>query len=211
MKSNAEVFSTFSEYVSAGKVAMYKDLGMNFVPGKREGCWMYDLETENKIINLRSSGGVFNLGHNPIETKSVLIDALNSGIDMGDHMLISTERAKFAKHLASLLPGDIQYSTFGVSGGEAVDLAIKLARAYTGRPNIISAMGGYHGHTGLAMATGSNEFKDPFKPIPGGFIQVPFDDIEAMKNAVDEHTAAVILETIQATAGVIYQIGRAHV
>lgn len=202
METNKEVFEAFSTYISAGKVEMYKKMGITFVPGKREGCWIYDQESAMKVINCRSSGGVFNLGHNPIITKKALMDALDQGIDMGDHLLISKQRAEFAKYLADLLPGDMQYTVFGVSGGEAVDLAIKLARAYTGRPNIISTIGGYHGHTGFALATGSEEFKKPFGPLPPGFLQIQFGDIEAARKIINDQSAAFIVETIQATAGV---------
>jgi len=88
-----------------------------------------------------------------------------------------------------------------VGGGEAIDLAIKVARGYTGKPKVISAQGGYHGHTGLALAAGDEKYRAPFGPMAPGFIQVPFNDIEALEKAVDDETAAVLLETIPATYG----------
>ncbi|MBW2638282.1 MAG: aspartate aminotransferase family protein, partial [Deltaproteobacteria bacterium] len=60
---------------------------------------------------------------------------------------------------------------------------------------------GYHGHTGLALATGDEEYREPFGPNPPGFIQIPFNDGDAVANAVDDNTAAVIFETIPATSG----------
>ncbi|MEE8457671.1 MAG: aminotransferase class III-fold pyridoxal phosphate-dependent enzyme [Acidimicrobiia bacterium] len=95
------------------------------------------------------------------------------------------------------LPGVV----YGVSGGEAIDLAIKVARAATGRTDIVSAKGCYHGHTGLALAAGDAEYRDPFGPNPSGFTQVPFNDIDAMADAVTRTTAAVMLETVPATLG----------
>jgi acetylornithine/succinyldiaminopimelate/putrescine aminotransferase len=106
-----------------------------------------------------------------------------------------------ADKLAQLAPGDIIYTVFGVGGGEAIDLAIKVARGYTGRPKVISAKGGYHGHTGLALAAGDEKYRAPFGPMAPGFIQVPFNDIEALERTVDDETAAVLLETIPATYG----------
>ena len=82
-----------------------------------------------------------------------------------------------------------------------VDFAIKLARGYTGRHKIIYARGGYHGHTGLALAAGDERYKKPFEPLAPGFIEVPFGDIEALAEAIDRETAAVIFETIPATLG----------
>jgi putrescine aminotransferase len=84
-----------------------------------------------------------------------------------------------------------------------VDLAFKVARAFTGRPKIISAQGGYHGHTGLALAAGDARYRDPFGPQLPHFEQVPFDDGTALRKTVDESTAAVILETVPATLGMV--------
>jgi acetylornithine/succinyldiaminopimelate/putrescine aminotransferase len=82
-------------------------------------------------------------------------------------------------------------------------VAIKLARAHTGRPNVISARKGYHGHTGFALATGEDSFRSKFGPIPPGFSKVPFGDADALEQAVDHDTAAVILETLPATGGIL--------
>ncbi|MEZ5192380.1 MAG: aminotransferase class III-fold pyridoxal phosphate-dependent enzyme [Nocardioides sp.] len=82
-----------------------------------------------------------------------------------------------------------------------MDLALKLARAHTGRQGIVSVAGGYHGHTGLAMATGDPAYRDPFGPNPPGFSQVPFGDLDAMAAAITGETAAVIVESIPATLG----------
>jgi acetylornithine/succinyldiaminopimelate/putrescine aminotransferase len=90
---------------------------------------------------------------------------------------------------------------FGVGGGEATDLAIKVTRSATNRTDIISASGGFHGHTGLALAAGDAQYRDPFGPNPPGFVQVPFNDVDAMDAAIDGDTAAVILEPIPATLG----------
>ncbi|MBT5546749.1 MAG: aspartate aminotransferase family protein, partial [Desulfobacula sp.] len=92
---------------------------------------------------------------------------------------------------------------YGVSGGEAIDLAIKLARGVTGKEEIISVKGGYHGHTGFALATGDKKFKEKFKPVPAGFKQVRFNRLEELEKAVCPNTASVILETIPATLGVV--------
>ncbi len=190
----------FAEYISPGKVKSYEMMGISIVPGKREGVRLWDVDGK-AYINCRSSGGVFNLGHCPPEIKAVLMDAIEGGLDLGDHMLMSAQRAELAKRLAELTPGDIHYTVLGVGGGEAIDLAIKLARGYTGRPGIISALGGYHGHTGFALAAGDESFKKFFGPLAPGFKQVPFGDAKAVDEAVDDDAAAVIFETIPATFG----------
>jgi len=195
-----DALNDYARYVSPGKLNAYRLLGFDFIPVKREGVWIYD-DKGNRYINCRSSGGVFNFGHRPQE----MTEALKQGLelfDIGDHLLASGARAALAKKLAELTPGDIQYTVFGVGGGEAIDLALKLARAHTQRPKIISALGGYHGHTGLALATGDEEFKKYFGPLAPGFVQVPFGDIKALEDEIDSSTAAVIFETIPATFGI---------
>ena len=82
-------------------------------------------------------------------------------------------------------------------------MAIKLARAHTGRPRIISASGGYHGHTGLALAAGDAQYRAPFGPLAPGFQQIPFGDPEALAAVMDDQVAAVLLETIPATVGIV--------
>lgn len=200
-KPNNEVVQDFADYVSPGKVAIYKQLGFGTVPGKREGIYLWDLEGK-RYINCRSSGGVFNLGHRPPRIINALQEALKE-LDIGDHILMSEHRARLAKRLAEITPGDIRYTFFAPGGGEAVDVAIKLARGFTGRPNIISAEYGYHGHTGFALAAGDPSFSKHFGPLMPGFSRVPFGDLAAMEKAVTQETAAVILETIPATAGMI--------
>jgi len=195
------VIQDFAHYVSPGKVAVYKALGFAAVPGKREGVRLWDLEGHS-YINCHASAGGFNLGHRPPRVIEALRRAMDE-LDIGDHALMSEQRAALAKRLAELTPGDIRYSFFTPSGGEAVDLSIKLARGYTGRPGVISAEKGYHGHTGFALSAGDPHFNRYFQPLMAGFSKVPFGDAEALERAVNEETAAVILETIPATAGVL--------
>lgn len=200
LRKKSQMVGDFAEYISPGKVRSYELLGMTVVPGRREGVRVWDVEGKS-YINCRSSGGVFNLGHAAPEIKAALLAALAEGWDIGDHMLLSAPRAALAKRLAELTPGDLHYTVFGVSGGEAIDLGIKLARAHTKRPGVISALGGYHGHTGFALAAGDEHFKKYFGPLAPGFSQVPFNDLAALEKAVNDQTAAVIFETIPATYG----------
>jgi acetylornithine/succinyldiaminopimelate/putrescine aminotransferase len=208
-RSQKKILRLYKKHINAPKVRTFKGFGFGVIPGERQGIRFKTLEGAKpgeppmEIINCRSSGGVFNLGHHNPEIVQRLKDALDGGLDLGDHMLLSEWRALLGEKLAELMPPGITKTTFGVSGGEAIDTAIKFSFAYTKRNGCISAIGGYHGHTGLALATGDPEFKDPFQWNPHGFKQVPFGDVEAMENAVDKQTACVILETIPATGGVL--------
>jgi putrescine aminotransferase len=199
--------TAFADHVNRGKVATYEALGLQLVMGERSGVRFADAYDGTDYINCHCNGGVFNLGHrNP-----AVVDAVRAALDhldIGNHHLVSGWRAVLAERLAATTGGALPGVVFGVGGGEAIDLAIKVARAHTGRQGVVSVLGGYHGHTGLALATGDAEFRDPFGPNPPGFRQVPFDDLDAMAATLadpdafgDGPPALVLLEPIPATLG----------
>ncbi|HMF34282.1 MAG TPA: aspartate aminotransferase family protein [Candidatus Lokiarchaeia archaeon] len=206
--SQENLVKMYGEFVSKSKVKLFKKYGFNIIQGRREGIYIEALEGIRghpplKLIDCRTSGGVFNLGHRHPVVIQALKDAIDGGLDIGDHHLLSEQRALLAKQLAGLLPPGISKTLFCVGGGEAVDLAIKIARGHTKRKKVISAVGGYHGVTGVALATGDRRFKDTFLWDIPGFQQVPFGDVDALESAIDDETACVIMETIPATAGIL--------
>jgi len=197
-----KIIQRFARHVSSGKAEFFSQVGVDFIFGKREGVYVWDVAGERRLIDCHCNGGVFNLGHRHPRVIAALKRALEE-LDIGNHHFISEHRAMLAERLAALCPGDLKRVVFGVGGGEAVDTAIKLARGHTRRPNVISARGGYHGHTGLALATGDEQYRQPFGPLPPGFRHVPFGDLAALDAAMDGDTAAVIFETIPATMGIV--------
>ncbi len=199
-KDKKQVIKLYKDHVSSGKVDFYNKYKMDFVMGYREGSRLFDIDGKKEIYNLHSNGGVFNLGHRNKEIVNLLKEQLNF-YDIGNHHLMSKPRADLAVKIAQLMPGDLDYSIFGVSGGEAIDLALKIARAYTKRKKIVSVEGGYHGHTGLSVQTGDDQYKAPFLLDSSDFLQIPFNDLEALQNVLDQDVATVILETIPATLG----------
>ncbi len=191
----------FADHVNRGKVAAYAELGLDIVMGERDGSWFHDaFDPERRWLNCHCNGGVFNLGHRNQRVLGAVRGALDH-LDVGNHHLVSGWRAELAARLSATTAGRLPGVVFGVGGGEAIDLALKVARAHTGRQGIVSAQGGYHGHTGLAMAAGDPEYRAPFGPNLAGFTQVPFGDLDALDAVVGDETAAVILEPIPATLG----------
>jgi len=199
-KEKKQTIKLFKDHVSSGKVDFYKKYKMDFVMGFREGSWLHDIDGKKKLFNLHSNGGVFNLGHRNNKIIKVLKEQLDF-YDIGNHHLISKPRAELAAKIAKLMPGNLDYTIFGVSGGEAVDLALKVAKGYTKRKKIVSVEGGYHGHTGLSVQTGDAKYRKPFLLDSKDYLQVPFNDIKELEKNLDEDVAAVILETIPATLG----------
>ncbi len=199
-RSRGKIIRLFARYVSGGKVALYEKYGLTLIPGRRGGCTLSDMNGK-RYINCHCNGGVFNLGHRNRRIISAVNKAMKS-FDIGNHHLVSGPRGELAGMIGETMPSGLNQVVYGVSGGEAVDFAIKLARGVTGRSGIISALGGYHGHTGFALAAGDRKYRDMFRPMAPGFRQVKFNSIPHLEKAVSEKTAAVIMETIPATLGI---------
>jgi putrescine aminotransferase len=200
--SNEAGFDLVGEHLSAAKANSLRALGLSIVQGRREGVRIWDLDGK-AYINCRSSGGVFDFGHRPRFAIDALTRALENLGDMGDWLLPSAVRAQGAAALARTLPGDLTYTFFTPGGGEAVEVACKLARAVTGRAGIVSAEHGYHGHVGFALAMDEERDTKWFRPLVPGITKVPFGDLGAVERAMNDETAAVCMETIPATAGYI--------
>ena len=132
--NKTEMIAKFARHVSSGKADFFARAGIDFVTGDRDGIYISDLDG-GRLINCHCNGGVFNLGHRNPRILAAMERAL-SKYDIGNHHLMSAPRAALAERLAAISPGDINRVVFGVSGGEAIDLAIKLARGCTGRPQI---------------------------------------------------------------------------
>lgn len=185
-------------YVCPDRVRVMSGAGIDLVMGKREGYRIWDVDGR-ELIDIHLNGGIYNLGHRNPDVIATLTQALQT-LDIGNHHFPSTERAALAQRLVDLTPG-MHYAVFASGGGEAVDLALKSARRATGRRRIVSATDAYHGHTGLALAAGDEPAANSFLATDADFVRVPFNDVPALERALAEPTAAVILETVPATAG----------
>ncbi|MCB9587188.1 MAG: aspartate aminotransferase family protein [Polyangiaceae bacterium] len=196
----AATFDASGQFVSPGKTRVFREYGLTLVMGERDGIGFRDAFTGEYFVNCHSNGGVFNLGHRNPALIACLRQALDE-VDIGNHHLVSGWRALLAERLARSTGDHLTGVVFGVGGGEAIDLAIKVCRAATQRSRVISVHGGYHGHTGLALAAGDATFRDKVLCGDSHFEQVPFNDLEAMERALTDEVAAVLLEPIPATLG----------
>ena len=173
--------------------------GPTFVRGSMATLWDED---GNEYIDCGASFGVGNPGHcNPAIVEAIEAQAREL-IHVGP-VFGTTAKATFVEKLLSVAPRNLGRVFLSNSGSEAVEAAIKFARASTRRKKIIAAMRGFHGRTmGALSATWRKDFREPFEPLVPGFEHVPFNDIEALQKAVDHDTAAVILEAVQGEGGV---------
>lgn len=199
-----EILDLSMKYVNPGKTKEWIDRGINIVMGKREGYCFWDMDGR-KLLDIHLNGGVYNLGHKNPEVIQAMVEAAQD-FDIGNHHFASTGRALLANELNKVTPEGLKYSVFSSGGGEAVEVAVKSARYATQRKKIVSIKGGYHGHTGYALAAGDTMYKAPFRGEGDVdcFEQVPLNDLEAMENVLKkEDVAAVIIESILATYGFI--------
>ncbi len=159
--------------------------------------------TGREYIDCMGGQGVANVGHaNP-----AVLRALS---DQAERLMIcpngfyNDQRARLLAELVRIAPAGLERAYLCNSGAEAVEAALKFARVSTGRAKVVAAMRGFHGRTfGALSATWRKEYRAPFEPLLPGFEFVPYNQIARMAEAVDDHTAAVILEVVQGEGGVI--------
>ncbi len=201
-KIKEQAFKDFEEYINPMKVRTLNQAGIHLMEGKREGASVWDL-TGKKYIDCQTGSGIMNVGRHNSEIINALKSALDS-LDIGVFLFFSKQKADLAKKLAEITPGeDLSCTVFGVGGGEAIDTAIKLARGYTMKTEVIYTEKAYHGHTGFALsAIGRDGYREPFEPLIPGFKMVPYNDLEAVKATITDETAAIIVETIQGEGGI---------
>ena len=199
-ESKQELFDKAIKFWNPDKTKFWQKAGIDLVIDRREGYFLYDM-SGRRLIDLHLNGGTYNFGHRHPELVETLKGALDY-FDIGNHWFPSVARAALAESLINVSPG-MSYAVFAPGGAEAVDIAIKSARYATKRRKIVSIIKGYHGHSGLAVATGDERFTKIFlSDQPDTFIQVPFNDIDAMERALKGNDiAALIMETIPATYG----------
>lgn len=165
------------------------------------GPYLYDTEG-TEYLDFGASFAVTPTGH----CHPAVVDAVQQQTEQllyvqGSYPLDVRDELHTA--LAASSPGDITNVWLCNSGTEANEAAIKFARSATGRSKIVATKRGFHGRTlGALAATWKQKYKESFEPLAGGFEFVPYGDTEALQAAVDEETAAVLLEPIQGEGGI---------
>ncbi len=165
-----------------------------------EGVYIYDSEGRRYIDCVGGIGSV-NLGHCNEYVVNAVREQCGKLITCIE-IFYNDARAELLERLAEVS----SFSRFFLcnSGAEANEAAIKFARVLTGRSGIVSAKRGFHGRTmGALSATHKLKYRQPFEPLVPGFKFVNYNDINDLKENVDENTAAVILEIIQGEGGII--------
>lgn len=178
-----------------------KPLALEIV--KAEGIYMYDVN-DTKYVDLVSGISVNNIGHrNP-----QVIEAIKKQLDDYMHLMVYGEiiqspQVKLAEKLSQNLPESLESVYFVNSGSEAIEGALKLAKRYTGRSEIIAFKNAYHGGThGALSILGNEELKYAFRPLLPDIRHLNYNSFDDLDQITDK-TACVVIEPIQAEAGII--------
>jgi len=170
---------------------------------KAEGVYLFDTSGK-KYIDLIAGISVSNVGHRHPN----VVAAIKSQLDKYMHLMVYGEyiqspQVNLAKALSDVLPENLSAVYFVNSGSEAIEGAMKLAKRYTGRSEIISFKNAYHGSThGSLSIMGSEEFKNAYRPLLPDTRQIEYNNLDQLKE-ITSKTACVVVETIQGEAGAI--------
>ncbi|ETZ19813.1 aspartate aminotransferase family protein [Pedobacter sp. V48] len=169
---------------------------------KASGMYLYDTEGK-KYLDLIAGIGVSNVGHcHPAVVKAVKNQAESYMHIMVYGEFVQSPQVNFAKALADVLPANLNCTYFVNSGAEAVEGAMKLAKRYTDRTEIISCNNSYHGSTqGALSLMGNEEFKQAYRPLLPHIKFIEYNSLPDL-DLITTNTAAVFIETIQGEAGI---------
>lgn len=202
MSKAHEIYEEAARIWNPNKVEVFRSFGVEMAMGEREGSVFKDLDGHS-FINMHSNGGVFNLGHKNPEVMEALIEGARK-VDAGNHYFPSEYKNALCEALLSVSPKSMKYVYMLNGGGEAIDAAVKFARRATKRRRVISLDCAFHGSTGISMEA-SNELFAKFwnmEADPELYTHVPYNNLDAMEEVLKkEDTAAVLVESIPATAG----------
>src|ERR1700694_1923132 len=180
-------------------IPLHASRGVTLVRG--EGSYLWD-DKDRRYLDLMTNYGVNLLGHaHALVTDAIKLQA--SPLTNAPQSFDTPARQDFLDALGALLPPPLSRISFGNSGAEAVEAALKYARVATGRIGVVATHRAYHGRTfGALSATADAKYRDPFAPMLEGVRHVPFDDLDALDEVLDDSVAAVIVEPIQGEGGI---------
>lgn len=191
----------YARHVDPAFVKLLGVLGYGRIFTRASGSWITD-ESGRKYLDLLAGFGSVNIGHNHPR----LVERLRAFFDDEplnlNHTGLSAYPAMLAEELARTAP-PLEAALFSNSGAEAVETAMKLARAATKRTRILYCEGAYHGLTlGALSVSATQRMRAPFEPLLADCTPIPFDDLDALDRALDKSVAAFLVEPVQIEGGV---------
>ncbi|MEV7672963.1 aspartate aminotransferase family protein [Streptomyces sp. NPDC000963] len=197
----AEILRLYRAHLSKGRATLAELFGTHMEVDS-EGAWLTTSDGE-RFLNA-GGYGVFIMGaRHPIVMEEVRRQLETHPV--ATRILLEPTVARAAEALVSIAPEGLDRVHFALSGAEAVETGLKLARA-NGRKRTVSMKGGYHGKTlGALSATAKEVYQAPFRPLVPDFVHLPFGDIDALRDELSRHPGevCVILEPVQGEGGVV--------
>ncbi len=193
-----EALELASKHLDPSLVEVLRILGFDKSYRSASGSYLYD-EAGSAFLDMHSGEGFASLGHGHPDIRAVLRATLDSDLIDGVQLHYSVLAGMLAEALAARLPAGLDAAFFASTGAEAVDSAMKFARAATGRPRFISCDSSFHGVTlGPLSIVGDEFFKEGFGPLLPGCARVPFGDLARLEAELrSRDVAAFIVEPIQ--------------
>lgn len=178
---------------------VYPKRDITVVTGKGAEVWD---DTGRRYIDCVAGIGVASVGHANAAVAAAVAEQARTLVTCPG-IFYNDARARLLEKLAKVAPQGLARAFLCNSGTEAIEAAFKFARVETGRTGIVSTMRGFHGRTlGALSATYRREYRELFKPLVPGFSFVPFNNVDKLRAAVSEETAAVVIEPVQGEGGI---------
>ena len=195
----AETFENYKNFINPPLARVMK-LSGSPVEVRASGTTIWD-QNGKAYLDFAGGYGVFTLGHSHPRVIAAVREQMER-MSLSGKTMFNVVLGRAAKRLAELAPGDLQYSFWCNSGTEALEGAIKLARAATGRAKIVATHDAYHGKTlGALSISGREAFQEPFRPLLADVAHVPFGDAAVLDVALRD-AAAFVVEPVQGEGGV---------
>jgi putrescine aminotransferase len=195
----AEVFENYKNFLNPPLARVMK-LSGSPVEVRASGTTIWD-QNGKAYLDFAGGYGVFTLGHSHPRVIAAVRDQMER-MSLSGKTMFNPVLGEAAKRLAQIAPGDLQISFWCNSGTEALEGAIKLARAATGRAKIVATHDAYHGKTlGALSISGRETFQEPFQPLLADVAHVPFGDATVLDEVLGD-AAAFVVEPVQGEGGV---------
>jgi len=194
----------YTRHVNPAFVKLLGVFGYGRVYARAQDVWVWDAGGR-RYLDLLAGFGSINLGHNHVRLVARLREFLNEDAVQFCHVGPSPHAADLAAHLASCLPQPLEVVLLSNSGAEAVEAALKLARAATSRHGFIYCDGAYHGTSlGTLSVMGAQRLRRPFEPLLADCVAIPFGDLPRLETALaPRQAAAFIVEPVLCEGGVV--------
>jgi ornithine--oxo-acid transaminase len=188
-----EEFELHARTINPQFVRMLRTIGFDRHWARGEGAYLYDGDG-NPFLDMLGGFGMYNVGRSNERVRAALAEALELELPGRVALGVTQLGGLLAEELLALAPPSVARVLFTNSGAEAVEAALKLGRAATGRTRVVSVENGFHGLTlGALSANGGRDFTNDFEPLLPGFQRVPFNDLDALEAELRSEDVAVFI------------------